>query len=406
MAGASVASIWADLKEYMDSQEMMDLIYKTNPFYGMVKKNAGVEGKYFPQPLVVAGSAGGGANFANAQENITASVQRAFNVPTFQYFQLGQISGLGNALSASSAGAYEEGMKVEMDSAMRELTKALSIYLYRDGTGVIGTISSFTATGVIQLATPADAYNFIPGQALQCFNSSYALQGTGAAYYVTQVDVSTGKITISATRGGAAATPSGWDAAEFLVQQGNVNSVVAGLSAWLPATTPTSTDNFFGVNRSISPSLLAGVRYDGSNLPVEEALIDFLSLICTNGGQPDLVFMNPVSYRSVAKALQARHGYVDVVTEAGISYKAMAIESDLGKVGIISDRNCPAQTAYGLQMNTWTLGSAGKSVRVWNDDGMEYLRAPNADAIQFRLVSYSGLACSAPGWNGRCTLSV
>ncbi len=408
--GATVASIWADLKEYMDSQEMADLIFKNNPLFGLLKKDTGLEGKYFPQPLVIAGSAGGGANFANASANVTGSVQRAFNVPTFPYYQIGRLSGLANALSKTNAGAYENGLKLEMEAAMRELTKAVSIYAYRDGVGTIGVVSGSVTSGVVNLATPSDAMNFVIGQAVQAFDAStLAPIGGGSIGYVVSVDFSTGKVVVAASQGGSPATPTSWATTNLLVQQGNFNSVMKGLLAWLPTTgrpTPGTPEDFLGVDRSIDPTMLAGVYQDASNVPIEEGLIDFISQICTNGGNPDFVFLNPVSYRAVAKALQARHGYVDVVTEAGISYRALAIEGDMGKVGLISDRNCPAKTGFGLQMDTWTLASSGKTVKVWDQDGQEYLRSPGIDAVEFRLVSYSTLACSAPGFNGVAKLPV
>ena len=55
---------------------------------------------------------------------------------------------------------------------------------------------------------------------------------------------------------------------------------LSGLGAWLPSSAPGSTDSFFGVNRSSDATRLGGIRFDGSSLPLEEALIGAASTSC------------------------------------------------------------------------------------------------------------------------------
>ena len=43
----------------------------------------------------------------------------------------------------------------------------------------------------------------------------------------------------------------------------------------IPSSAPTAGDSFFSVDRSADSTRLAGIRFDGSSLPLEEALIDF-----------------------------------------------------------------------------------------------------------------------------------
>ena len=168
-------------------------------------------------------------------------------------------------------------------------------------------------------------------------------QSTGAALgYVIGVDRANGLVTVSATQGGSAGTPTNWSTSfPNLAVQGDINFgtlasnnsylKISGLQAWLPATTPSSTDSFWGVNRSADPTRLAGVRFNGSNESIEEALIDGSSLVAREGGMPDMCFMNFNSYSALEKSLGAKVQYVDVKhEEADIAFAGIRIHAPYG----------------------------------------------------------------------------
>lgn len=92
--------------------------------------------------------------------------------------------------------------------------------------------------------------------------------------------------------------------------------------------------------------------------------------------------------------------------EAEIAFKALMVHTPYGPVSILGDRNCPAQTAYLLQMDTWKLRSLGKvpHILTYGMEGLEGLRVGNADALEIRLGSYGNVTCVAPGWN--CTVKL
>jgi hypothetical protein len=70
-----------------------------------------------------------------------------------------------------------------------------------------------------------------------------------------------------------------------------------------------------------------------------------------------------------------------------------------GPIKVIPDQNCPSDRVFGVQMNTWKLGSVGKAVRVINTDGLTMLRVTDADSVQVRYGFYGNLACKAPGFS-------
>lgn len=193
--------------------------------------------------------------------------------------------------------SFLEGAKLVIDGAIRSITNSVASSLFRSGTGSIGKIATISTTGAgpytstIALSNANDIVQF----EVNMYLVATATDGGAASsdvLQITKVNRSTGVITCS-----SAASPSvTWAAGAFLVVQGDLNLKPKGLAAWLPATAPTTGDNFFGVDRSVDPTRLAGVRYDGSAQSVEEAIIDASALLAREGGKPNVLITNFATY--------------------------------------------------------------------------------------------------------------
>src|ERR1700721_4247921 len=110
--------------------------------------------------------------------------------------------------------------------------------MYSDGSGVRGTYglgAGSIAAGVITLDNLGQVYQFAVNMALVSFSiaGQTPTQSTGANLgYVTAVDTGAGTVTVSATQGGAAGTPTGWSSAfPYLAQVGDVNFIANGLNS-------------------------------------------------------------------------------------------------------------------------------------------------------------------------------
>lgn len=413
----------ATLKELYDNptEYMQDLVYKKNPFMALVPKDespAGFAGKYIPVPVVYGTPQGRSANFTNAQTNQTQAYEASFFVYRVQNYGLVTITNELLEATKDDAGAFIDAAKLNMDTGIRNFSNDIAHDLFGDGSGRRGQIASIT-TGVITLVTSADVVNFEVGMTLVSYSVSGAtatIATGGALGYIIAVNRSTGVITVSATAGGSAGTPTNWSTTFLnLAVQGDVNFAanglniasgsaqkMAGLAAWLPVTAPSSGDSFWGVDRSVDVTRLAGVRYDGSAQPIEEALIDGASLVAREGGQPDYCFMNFASYAALEKALGAKVQYVSVKhDEADIAFAGITVNAPYGPVTVIPDRSCPPLTSYLLSLDMWKLRSLGKvpHILTYGLEGLQGLRVGTADALEIRLGSYGNLICRAPGWN-------
>lgn len=419
---ANVSNQVAALKElYTGDDFMKDLVYKKNPFLALVPKDespSGFAGKYIPVPLVYGTPQGRSATFANSQSNQTAPSLASFFVYRVSNYQLVTITNELLEATKDNAGAFVEEAKLAMDTGFRNISNDLAHDLFLPTTSERGQISSIS-TGVITLVDAGTVVNFEVGMVL----TSYSVSGQtptvstgGSLGYVIAVNRSAGTVTVSATAGGAAGTPTNWSTTfKYLAQDGDITFAsnglrsasgsllkVSGLPCWLPTTAPSSGDSFWGVDRSVDVTRLAGVRFDGSAESIEEALVDGAALVAREGGQPDMCFMNFTSYAALEKALGSKVQYVDVKhEEADIAFAGIRIHAPYGPITVVPDRNCPSQTAYLISMDTWKLRSLGKAPHIltYGLEGLEGLRVGTADALEIRIGYYANLICNAPGWN-------
>ena len=387
-------------------------------------------GKSFPVPVIYGAGQGRSATFATAQSNQTAPQLGEFFVTTISNYQLVTIDNRFMEATRTNVSAFMDVATMNVNTGIMNITNDLAHDLYNDGSGSRGTYgigSGSISTGVITLDNVGMAVQFEQGMSLVSYSVSgtTATQSTAAAIgYVIAVDYNLGTVTVAATQGGVAATPTNWSVSfPYLAVQGDVNFTsgglgsslmlkLAGFGAWIPAVAPGGSDSFFGQNRSSNVTRLAGNRFNGSSETIEEALIDAAAQVAQNrsaAGYPDYCFMNFISYAALIKQLGARVQYVDVKhDEIDISFEGIQVITAYGKITVLPDRNCPAQTAFLIAMKTWklrTLGRAPKILIYGSYDSNEGLRVGTADAVEIRIGYYGNLTCNGPVANCYVSLS-
>lgn len=440
VAYSNATSNVATLKELYsdDAWVLKDLVFNRNPGLALMPKDeseSGMAGKYFPVPVLSDTGAGRSANFGLAQTYQTAPVTLEFNVTRVQNYSLATLTGDFLRASAQSIGAFMPGAELNVKAAFQAIGNDLAFDMYNDGSGTRGSYGASggagsISTGVITLDNLGQVYQFAVNMALVSFSISGATptQSTSAAIgYVIAVDTSLGTVTVSATQGGAAGTPTSWSTSfPYLAQAGDVNFIsnglssanmlkLAGMKAWLPATAPGGSDNFFGVNRSVSPTKLAGLRFNGAAESIQDALIDAVNQLAANGneaGDPDFIFINPVSYQVLVKQLTSQGVYqmvkAKINEDVSISFKALVLPTANGEISLLQDRNVPSATAFICTLKTWKLRTLGKCPQFLTYPGFYDqlgIPVPGSDAIQLQIGYYGNLTCNAPGSNAIVTLA-
>jgi len=401
----------AALKDYYGDQVVENMVYKNNPALAMIKKFENFEGRRYPLPTLYANPQGRSASFSRAQTrgNVTNSKLDDFLVTRVKDYSVATIDNETILASRSNLGAFMEAATLEIDGAINSLTRSIATSLFRSGSGSIGKIkvgSTVAAATSIQLNNPEDVVNFEVGMELmvaaaETTGSERAVGSSGNGLIVTGVNRAYGSESVSfgyAIDDAANGIPT-IAAGDFLFVRGDRNSKLSGFDAWLPDT--VSASPFFGVDRTVDATRLAGQKLSASGYPIEEALIEMSALIAREGGIPDVCFVSFSKYAQLEKALGSKVQYIDLKANAEISFKGILVNGVKGPIKVIPDQNCPSDKAYMLQWDSWMLGSIGKAVRVIDTDGLQMLRQSSSDGVEVRYGMYGNLMCKRPGFNGK-----
>lgn len=399
----------AVLKELYTDQVLQNMVYKDNPLMAMIPKNTDFGGKYKPIPIIIGTSQGNSNTFANAQANQSAANLQSFFLTSTSDYAIAQIDNRTMLSAKTDKMAFIQTAKVLVDAAIRAATNRAAFAIFGDGTGTIGQIGTISS-GVITLANAQQVTQFEVNQVLDAGTASGGTQHA-AKGYVIAVNRGSGTVTVSTTLGGTAATPTSWTNTNYITTDGDLNAKMSGLAAWVPTTAPTSSDSFYGVNRSSDVTRLGGIRYSGvtTGETLEETIIGASSLVAREGGRPNKLITNFATYAALEKSLGSKVQYVteQMINNPVISFRGIKVSGANTTIDVFPDRSCPGATGYLLQMDTWALEGLGDIPMILKyGDGLDMLRVYNADSSELRVGSYGNVSCNAPGWNAVITFTV
>jgi len=405
----NLTSFDAALKQHYKPQKISSLVYPDNPLLAMLPKYEKFGGRNMPVIVKRGNPQGRSATFATAQTNVGNTGLEDFLLTRVSDYGVARVDNETLEASVGDKNAFVQAVTLEIDSMIEEVARSLAIQLYGTGGGSRGQIASTQtlSSAVITLEDAEDITNFEVGQVLvaSTAESSTTVKQTSSVdntYTIISIDRSAGTMSGS-TNGGAPGldgfTSNDWAASDFLFQQGDADAMVTGLRGWLPATAPSAGDAFFGVDRSVDASRLAGQRFDGSALPIEEALIEGASLAAREGGKPDTCFMAYGKWADLEKALGSKVQYIDLPGPGSIGFRGIVVYGPRGPINVVPDQNCPSTRAFMLDIKSFALNSIGAAPKILMSDGNRMLRVSDADQVEVRVGYYAQLGCNAPGHN-------
>lgn len=414
------SSVSGILKELYDDQKVQWLTYRDNPFLAMIHKETKFPGKYFPNPCVYSLSSGGAsATFANAYGNQSSPQVAEFLVTRVSDFSLATIDGQLLAAAQTDPGAFIDGSELMIDAAWQVAVNRIASAMFRNGAGTIAQISTVANVSgtnyLISLNNPDDTVQIEIGQVLLAVQN---IDGSGTAptdtAVVTAVQRNAGTFNVTS----ATNIASDWPTTYYLAVQGDLPTTVnnnfqptgstttnsllklAGLSAWLPITAPTSGDTFFGVNRSLDVQRLAGTNLVATNLSYEEAVQTGTAQIAMQGGRVDTGICSYATYNSLIISLGSKVVYVDEKI-GEIGFRGVQVNGANTVMSIFPDRSCPDGFIYCLEMDTWCLRSQNEAPHILKYlDEIEILRVPGVDSAELRVGGYFNMYPKKPGHNG------
>lgn len=390
MSAETIASISSAMKIIFTPQQLKKILYSESALLALIAKKVFPGGKYLPLPAQIGNPQGRSRTFTTAQANVGASKFIDFQITLVNDYGVVNFSGKDMLLARGGEASFID-MKVnEIENAIDQVRRNLSISLFGDNSGKIGVVQGVNGS-VVTLDNLEDIVRFEVGAPVEFLDST---GGSSATTTVSKVNRDAGSFTVAAA--------AGIVAGDYIYIQGDKDLAISGLAAWLPAVAPTTGDSFFSVDRSIDPQRLAGRIINGVGMPIHEAIQEGLRKTARDYGRPDLVILPYSKFTELEKVLLP-HAQYDIAksTDAVLGIKSITLTGPKGPVNVIADTDCPSNRGYVLTLDSWKLYHLmNEPIFVDEEDGLMILRSASADAYEARIKSYCQLACDAPGKNG------
>ena len=389
--------------QYTQSK-VYNLCYPMSPLWAKMKKKTNFVGQSKVVAFNYGTPQGRGASFSVALGNMSASLYSQVVITRSRDYAFAQIAGETIRAASGQPGALLDTVKREFDNAFYTVGRSIANSLFQTGGGARGQISSGTVLSGTTI-TLADVNQIVMFERGMVLNLS-ATDGTSGTkrtgtLTVTAVNRSAGQITV----GAAINTVTGAANGDYIFQNGDfetVRSLPTGIPGWIPKVAPTTGDNFFGLDRSVDVTRLAGLRYTaGAGGPIEETLIQAAALLAREGAKPDFVVMNPIAFANLQQALGSKVIYDRLGSKdaPAFGFDVIKMMAPMGPLTIVADYNCGTGDAWMLTLDTWSFETAGAGPSILAEDGNKMLRDATTDSYIARIGYYGNFICEAPGYN-------
>jgi hypothetical protein len=395
------------LKEHYAPGPVINMAFQKNKATGLLAKrnrkpSGEGGGKYWVQPIQFADPGGGSSTFATANAYANAESQfAAFQVSRTKHYRVAKVDNeVIEATAEGNVDAFEPAFD-EFDRAMRAEGNYLNFRFFRGRDGSIGRMSNTGfATAVMTLDDPSGTWGVRKNDVLK-LSADGGTTIKGGSLTVLSVQRRSGTITLTGTIVAGVATAA---ANDYVALDGDFLLAAAGLIDWIPDAAPSAT-TFYNVNRTQDEDMLGGLRVDGTDgKPVHELLIDMVQAADEMGAEPDVCFANPRALGTLTKQLEGRwvimkgQGYGGQTAQIG--YRGWQVTIEGHEVTIFSDRCCQAKRLWMLQLDTFTMFSAGMAPNFITKRAGSIIKvSETADAFEGRIGEYYNYGCKAPGFN-------
>lgn len=401
------------IKEHYSPFELARMAMQKNKATGMLAKsqkktNAG--GREWVQPIMTALPGGGSVSFSVAVTNANnnTSSYKAFAVKRTAHYRLARVD--NQAIEATATGdedAFESAFD-EFDNAIEAEGNYMNFRFFRTGNGEVGQLD-----GVVNVATPnmqfadlSSVWGVRAGETLQA-SATLGSALRGGTIVIATVTRATGAFTLTGngTAGIAALVNT-----DFLYLNGDGSNAGAftsasGLADWVPDTAPSAT-LFFGVDRTTETEFLGGLRITGTaGQSIANLLVDAVALSDNMNGDPDVVWLNPITFGTLTKQMEGKWIMTSAVGYDGnkiatIGYKGFSVNLNGKDLTLYTDRCCPLKRIYVLTWSSWCMFSAGPAPNFLQKRAGSIIKvAETADAYEARVGEYYNFSCKAPGFN-------
>jgi hypothetical protein len=379
---------------------------KASQGFTLVPKDTAGEGKTYNFLVDVdAGDSAGGSDLAISNDALntdTSVIGSQFSMPYMNTYVPFGLSGQAIAASRSDKGAYVKALKYVLDTKLLYFGHLMSIYWHGQGWGELAQATSVSGA-TFKCLDPAHIYRFRKGMKLVGAASlhSDALR-SGTAITVTAVDYTANLVTCDTALATPGITNNDW----VFINGDRQNSstptmrVPLGFKGWIPDRSTGSVDTALvtigGISRA-SNSLLYGFWIDGTAQSLSDAFKQAVQTVATVGHADDVMIgVAPAKYTDLAAELGSDKRIVNEEGKTKVGFATITVVGDGGTARVYADLYQGSHEAHVMDRKAFVHFSMGPAPRTDTDDGREFLRQTDTDAIVGRYKAYHGFACVNP----------
>lgn len=395
------------LKDHYSEKEVPKLAFQKNTALGLIKKSNKkmVGGRKWVQPFGYALPGGGSSTFATAITNAVAntSLYEAWEVTRTKHYRLGKVD--NETIEATASGdmdAFEPAFD-EFDRVIQAEGNYINYRFFRSKSGAAGRLANSTvATAVATLVDASDVWGWRKDEVGKLSANADGSSLKTGTLTVASVQRQAGTITFTGNLSAGVGTAATTD---YLFLDGDATLAAAGLADWVPDSAPSATA-FYGVDRTVEPDFLGGIRIDATDgRSIANALVDAVAAVQNLGGDPDVVFLNPITFGTLSKQLEGKwvissaSGY-DGRKVAGIGFNGFKVNLNGTDLTLYTDRCCPQKRIFVLTWSTWTMFSAGPAPNFLQRRAGSIIKvSEGSDGYEARVGEYFNFCCDSPGHN-------
>lgn len=300
-----------------------------------------------------------------------------------------EISDKAIRASQNSAGSFVNLLNAEMEGLIKASTFNFGRMLYGDGTGILATITTNTATSV----TVDSTRNLIEGMVVDLVKKTDGTPVSGATgKRIVSIDRKNNTVLLSGCNFTQEAyKPTDTQTTYALCVQGSYGKEITGLGAIF-----NDSGSLYGLNRStynwLTPYMndisSDSTKKDISDVTMQKA-IDELDEVA--GSKVDFIVCSAGVKRNYQEYMNSYRTNIDVLELAG-GYKAISYNG----IPLVSDRFVKPNTMYLLNTKEFNLHQLCDWQWLEGEDGRVIKQIQGKPTYSATLVKYADIICDHP----------
>ena len=371
MAISADQSILSLLKVYY-KDGVENLMFRNDPVLKALSKEK-IEGKTYNFSAMYGRGGAVSANYTIAKKVAANNTKAAeFAVEPGQLFSVCSFNQKEVLASKTRAGAFMKVAGAKFFAATEAFRKQMAAALYGRGYGELcysNYSTAITENVPFDLTLPSHAVMAIDIDSQLVLKATVESAVVKAHLTVTNIDDANGVVTVVSDT-----TVSAPLATDVICFDGSMDAngnplLPVGLGAWLPTVgkregagwTTYIKKRFYGVDRSVAPSRLAGAFVDGTGDAKKiDTIIKLLKQARRQGSAADMIVMNDNDWAAVSKEIEATNTYMSITNngdgkkkkDASIGYSELTASFSTNFFdNVIDTPYCPEGVFFVLDKN-------------------------------------------------------